>query len=85
MLAVALDLKIDTGQVTALDWQRETLLEILIRLFSEKLVDAVRQGMPRRYAEHADDLPLLRGRLDDPKQGVLQADVYQMMAYADGR
>jgi 5-methylcytosine-specific restriction enzyme subunit McrC len=68
MLAVALDLKIDAGQVTALDWQRETLLEILIRLFSEKLVDAVRQGMPRRYIEHADDLPTLRGRLDVTRQ-----------------
>lgn len=68
MLAVALDLKIDAGQVTALDWQRETLLEILIRLFSEKLVDAVRQGMPRRYVEHADDLPMLRGRLDATRQ-----------------
>lgn len=61
MLAVALDLKIDAGQVTTLDWQRETLLEILIRLFSEKLVDAVRQGMSRRYVEHADDLSMLRG------------------------
>jgi 5-methylcytosine-specific restriction enzyme subunit McrC len=60
MLTVALDLKIEAGQVTTLDWQRETLLEILIRLFSEKLVDAVRQGMPRRYVEHADDLPVLR-------------------------
>lgn len=68
MLAVALDLKIDAGQVTALDWQRETLLEILIRLFSEKLVDAVRQGMPRRYVEHADDLPTLRGRLNVTRQ-----------------
>ena len=68
MLVVALDLKIDAGQVTALDWQRETLLEILIRLFSEKLVDAVRQGMPRRYVEHADDLPTLRGRLDVTRQ-----------------
>jgi 5-methylcytosine-specific restriction enzyme subunit McrC len=68
MLAVALELKIDPGQVTALDWQRETLLEILIRLFSEKLVDAVRQGMPRRYVDHADDLPLLRGRLDIRRQ-----------------
>lgn len=68
MLAVALELKIDPGQVTALDWQRETLLEILIRLFSEKLVDAVRQGMPRRYIAHADDLPLLRGRLDIRRQ-----------------
>lgn len=68
MLAVALNLKIDAGQVTALDWQRETLLEILIRLFSEKLVDAVRQGMPRRYVEHADDLPALRGRLNVTRQ-----------------
>jgi 5-methylcytosine-specific restriction enzyme subunit McrC len=68
MLAVALELKIDPGQVTALDWQRETLLEILIRLFSEKLVDAVRQGMPRRYIAYADDLPLLRGRLDIRRQ-----------------
>jgi 5-methylcytosine-specific restriction enzyme subunit McrC len=68
MLAVALELRIDAGQVTALDWQRETLLEILIRLFSEKLVDVVRQGMPRRYVEHADDLPVLRGRLDVTRQ-----------------
>ncbi|WP_375396449.1 McrC family protein [uncultured Sphingomonas sp.] len=68
MLAVALDLKIDAGQITALDWQRETLLEILIRLFSEKLVDAVRQGMPRRYVEYEDDLPTLRGRLNVTRQ-----------------
>lgn len=68
MLAVALDIKIDAGQITDLDWQRETLLEILIRLFSEKLVDAVRQGMPRRYVSHEDDLPALRGRLDVTRQ-----------------
>ncbi|WP_199778227.1 McrC family protein [Achromobacter spanius] len=68
MLGVALNLKIDSGQVTALDWQRETILEILIRLFSEKLADAVRQGMPRRYLERADDLPALRGRLDVKRQ-----------------
>lgn len=68
MLAVALNIRIDPGQVTALDYQRETLLEILIRLFSEKLVDAVRQGMPRRYVEHEDDLAALRGRLDVTRQ-----------------
>ncbi|SIT18046.1 McrC family protein [Achromobacter sp. MFA1 R4] len=68
MLGVALNLKIDAGQVTALDWQRETMLEILIRLFSEKLADALRQGMPRRYVERADDLPALRGRLDVKRQ-----------------
>ncbi len=68
MLAVALDLKIDAGQVTSLDVQHETLLEILIHLFSQKLVDVVRQGMPRRYVEHIDDLAVLRGRLDVTRQ-----------------
>jgi 5-methylcytosine-specific restriction enzyme subunit McrC len=68
MLAVALDINIDAGQVTALDWQQETLLEMLIRIFSEKLVDAVRQGMPRRYVAHEDDLAALRGRLDVTRQ-----------------
>lgn len=68
MLAVALDIKIDAGQFTNLGWQRETLLEILIRLFSEKLVDAVREGMPRRYVEREERLGALRGRLDVTRQ-----------------
>jgi 5-methylcytosine-specific restriction enzyme subunit McrC len=68
MLAVALDMKIDAGQVTALAWQRETLLEILVRLFSAKLVDAVRQGVPRHYLDRDEDLPVLRGRLDVKRQ-----------------
>lgn len=68
MLAVALDLKIDLGSITELDWQRDTLLEILIRIFSEKLANAVRQGMPRRYVEHDDDLPALRGTLNIAQQ-----------------
>ncbi|EIN02313.1 hypothetical protein WQE_04527, partial [Paraburkholderia hospita] len=68
MLAIALDTKIEAGQVTALDWQRETLLEILVRVFSEKLINAVRQGMPRRYVGHEDDLAVLRGRLDVARQ-----------------
>ncbi len=68
MLAVALDLRIEAGQVTTLDWQRETLLEILIRLFTTKLIDSVREGMPRSYLQHHDDLPVLRGRLDAKRQ-----------------
>jgi 5-methylcytosine-specific restriction enzyme subunit McrC len=68
MLAVALDMRIDSGQFTALDWQRDTLLEILIRLFSERLVEAVRKGMPRRYVEEEDDLAILRGRLNVTRQ-----------------
>jgi len=68
MLAVALDIRIAAGDITDHDYQRETLLEILIRLFSEKLVEALRQGMPRHYCSHADDLPALRGRLDVTRQ-----------------
>ncbi|MGO8203481.1 McrC family protein [Rhizobium ruizarguesonis] len=68
MLAVALDLKIEAGRVADLDWQQETLLEILIRIFCDKLTEAVRRGMPRRYIVQEDDLSALRGTLDLPRQ-----------------
>lgn len=68
MLAVALNLKLDLGSMTKLAWQRETLLEILIRIFCDKLTEAVRKGMPRRYVEYEDDLSALRGRLDVARQ-----------------
>lgn len=68
LLAVALDMEIDGGTMTELSWQKDSLLEILIRLFSTKLVDAVRQGMPRRYVHCQDDLRALRGRLDVGRQ-----------------
>lgn len=68
MLAVALDLQLDPGAVTRLSWQRETLLDILIRIFADKLTEALRRGMPRRYSGLEDDLPALRGRLDVTRQ-----------------
>lgn len=68
MLAVTFDLPIEAGAMTKLGWQSDTLLELLIRLFCAKLTDAVRQGMPRHYLEHEDDLPALRGRLDVKRQ-----------------
>lgn len=63
MLSTVHDLEIAPGSAAELGVQRETLLEILIRLFADRLIDAVRRGMPRRYVEHSDDLPSLRGRL----------------------
>ena len=68
MLSVTYNLNIDVGAVTELTWQSESLLEILIRIFSEKLTDAVRLGMPRRYKECEDDLPALRGGLNISRQ-----------------
>lgn len=80
MLAVARDLRIDVGALTQLGWQRDTILEILIRLFCSKLVEAVRQGMPRQYIGHDDDLPALRGRLDVGRQFTKHAVSPQKLA-----
>jgi 5-methylcytosine-specific restriction enzyme subunit McrC len=80
MLAVALDIRIEAGEISDHDFQNETLLEILIRLFSVKLVDAVRQGMPRRYVAHVDDLPSHRGRLDVTRQFTTLAASPQKLA-----
>lgn len=68
MLGVALDLRVEAGSLAGHDWQRDTLLEILIRIFSTKLVEAVRHGMPRQYVPCEDDLPTLRGRLAVQRQ-----------------
>lgn len=68
MLAVALDLDVAVGAEAELGWQRQDLLEILIGLFSRKLMDAMRRGMPRRYMGCEEDLPALRGRLDVTRQ-----------------
>ena len=68
MLAMARDIRIDAGPMTRLGWQRDTILELLIRLYCSKLADAVRQGMPRQYTAQEDDLPALRGRLDVMRQ-----------------
>ncbi len=68
MLAVARDIRIDVRTNTQLGWQRDTILELLIRLFCSKLADAVRQGMPQQYTEQQNDLPTLRGRLDVTRQ-----------------
>ena len=68
MLAVARDIQIDFRAITQLGWQRDTILELLIRLFCSKLADAVRQGMPQQYTDQEEDLPALRGRLNVTRQ-----------------
>ena len=80
MLAVALDLRVEAGEIAAHDEQKETLLEILIRLFSTRLAEAVRRGMPRRYVAHEEDLSALRGRLDATRQFTTLAARPQQLA-----
>ena len=68
MLAVAWDLPIADSEPAMLATQRDDLLEILIRLFADRLLVAVRRGLPHRYRESEDDLRFLRGKLDIPRQ-----------------
>jgi 5-methylcytosine-specific restriction enzyme subunit McrC len=51
MLAEVYDLPVATGAAAALGEQNDTLLERLIRLFADRLIDAARAGLPRRYQQ----------------------------------
>ena len=68
MLAVAWGLRVAAGELAAMRTQRLDLLEILIRLFTRRLLTVVRRGLPRRYRERQEDLNLLRGRLNVTRQ-----------------
>ncbi len=68
MLAVARNLTVTDGELAAMDTQRHNLLELLIRLFAERLLAAVRRGLPRRYVIHEEDLAVLRGTLKVKRQ-----------------
>jgi 5-methylcytosine-specific restriction enzyme subunit McrC len=80
MLAAVLDLDIVEGSLTDLGWQRDDLLEILIRLFCDRLFEALHRGLPRRYVPHEDDLAALRGRLDVKRQFTVLAASPQRLA-----
>lgn len=68
MLDVALGLELGHGQALAMARQKETLLDILIRLFADRLLAESRRGLPRAYQARQEDLPTLRGRLDVVRQ-----------------
>lgn len=80
MLGVVHELPIDAGSMTQLGWQKDTVLELLVRLFCMRVADAVRQGMPRQYVAHEEDLPALRGRLDVTRQFSRHAVAPQRLA-----
>ncbi|WP_017349048.1 McrC family protein [Pantoea sp. A4] len=68
MLDVAFGLKLGHGQAATMARQSGNLLEILIRLFAERLLAEVHRGLPRAYLAQEDDLPALRGRLNIKRQ-----------------
>ena len=68
MLAVAWGLPIAASEPAMLATQRDDLLEVLVRLFADRLLVAVRRGLPHRYRRREDDLRFLRGKLDIHRQ-----------------
>ncbi|WP_201296371.1 McrC family protein [Sphingomonas sp. AX6] len=68
MLDVALGLKLGEGQILAMARQKQTLLDILIRIFADRLLAEVRRGLPRTYRAQDEDLSALRGRLNIVRQ-----------------
>ncbi len=73
LLDIALGLDIGAGASTNMARGAESLLDILIRLFAERLLAETRRGLPRLYVAHEDDLPALRGRLDVTRQFTINA------------
>lgn len=68
MLDVALGLNIGDGAAASMARQQESLLDILMRIFADKLLTEARRGLPRMYLAQEQDLPALRGRLNMVRQ-----------------
>lgn len=64
MLMVARGLDIGDGDIARVAVQRHGILEILIRLFCDKLFAQVHRGLVHRYEGQEGQLAVLRGRLD---------------------
>lgn len=68
MLSVALNLDISEGEAALVAKQNHGILEILIRLFCDKLFAQVHRGLVRRYESREGNLAVLRGRLGIAEQ-----------------
>lgn len=73
MLDVALGLDLSTGEGTTMAHRAESLLDLFIALFADRLLAEVRRGLPRQYRTREDDLRTLRGRLDVVRQFTVHA------------
>ncbi len=68
MLAIALGLPLVEHDSSWMGTQRESLLETIVGIFVDRLLVAVRRGLPLRYQTLEEDLPVLKGKLDIRRQ-----------------
>lgn len=72
MLGKTRRLDIRAGEMTSLSRQ-SNLLEIIVRLFCERLFTEVHRGLIRRYEPQEGNLFVLRGKLDTSRQAKFNA------------
>jgi 5-methylcytosine-specific restriction enzyme subunit McrC len=68
MIAATVDLAIKDGGAAYVGIQSHSVLDILIKLFAEKLFEQLKRGLMRRYETREENLSVLRGRLDVVQQ-----------------
>lgn len=68
MLDVSLGLGLSTGDASAMARQAQSLLEIFIVAFADRLLSEMRRGFPRQYLGQEDNLRALRGQLNVVRQ-----------------
>lgn len=68
MLAAVRDLRISEGDITRVATQRTGILEILIRIFCDKLFEQVHKGILRRYESRSENLNVVRGKIGITEQ-----------------
>lgn len=68
MLAVVRDLRIKDGDVARIGTQRSGILEILIRIFCDKLFEQVHKGILRKYESRTENLNVVRGKIGITEQ-----------------
>jgi 5-methylcytosine-specific restriction enzyme subunit McrC len=68
LLAMVHDLPLKTSETVAHALRKQTLLDVFIAAFLRDVATLVRGGLVRRYRAEAEDLRLIRGRLDIHRQ-----------------
>ena len=68
MIATVLDLELYDEDSTKVHKSNDSILEVLVKLFCQKLWQCIRKGMVRRYESRSENLTMQRGRLSVTNQ-----------------
>ncbi len=67
MLQVAWEIPIRDVEISSLKLEKDSIFEVLITIYSAKLLDMLKEGMYREYVRISDDLKYVKGQIDFSK------------------